>query len=423
MNKFLYIATLLIGALTCRSAEISGSWTSEFETQIGTQKYTYEFQEVDGKLKGSAESEIGGEKHKSDLENVLLDGDTLTFTEKLNFQGNSLDIIYKGMVDGDNIKLTRQVGDFASENLVARRKPVVSEEKPNEELNNRGNRRRFGGQIVLGPDDIQVFPDPPTDFNIKKSDIPHGVSEMMEYDSKSVGTRRKMYVYTPPGYSPDKKYPVLYLLHGIGGDETEWERFSQPGNMLDNLIADGMAKPMIIVMPNGRAQKNDRAEGDVFAAAPAFAAFEQDLLNDVIPFIDSRFSTLATRDNRALAGLSMGGDNPSISDCLIWTNSPGLAGFHRHRIQSPPRIWFPIRRGPGVRSVCSGSPVGTRTGSSISARECTHSSKRIRFPTSGMSMDTDTIQSIGAITCTTSFRNFFDHPDCSFTDVPPESDP
>ena len=67
-------------------------------------------------------------------------------------------------------------------------------------------------------------------------------------------------MYTPPGYSADKKYPVLYLLHGIGGDETEWERFAKPDVLLDNLIADGKAVPMIIVMPNGRAQKNEMNE-------------------------------------------------------------------------------------------------------------------------------------------------------------------
>jgi len=111
----------------------------------------------------------------------------------------------------------------------------------------------------------------------------------------------------PPGYTKDEKYPVLYLLHGIGGDETEWQRFATPNVLLDNLIADGKAKPMIIVMPNGRAQKNDRAEGNVFASAPAFAAFEQDLLNDVIPAIESRYSVQADREHRAVAGLSMGG--------------------------------------------------------------------------------------------------------------------
>ena len=130
---------------------------------------------------------------------------------------------------------------------------------------------------------------------------------MISYESKSVGTTRKMQVYTPPGYSAEKKYPVLYLLHGIGGDETEWQRFARPNVLLDNLLADGKITPMIVVMPNGRAQKNDRAEGNVFRTAPAFAAFEQDLLKDVIPAIEARYSVQADREHRALAGLSMGG--------------------------------------------------------------------------------------------------------------------
>jgi len=165
----------------------------------------------------------------------------------------------------------------------------------------------FGRQITLGPDDKQVFPDPPAGFNARRDDIPHGNLEMISYESRSVGTTRKMQVYTPPGYSRDKKYPVLYLLHGIGGDETEWHRFATPNVLLDNLIAEGKAVPMIIVMPNGRAQKNDRAEGNVMASAPAFAAFEEDLLKDVIPTIEARYSVQADREHRALAGLSMGG--------------------------------------------------------------------------------------------------------------------
>jgi len=167
--------------------------------------------------------------------------------------------------------------------------------------------RGFGGPIVLNPDDVPAFPEPPAGFDVKRGDIPHGQLEMIEYDSKTVGTKRKMQVYTPPGYTKDNKYPVLYLLHGIGGDETEWQRFAQPNVLLDNLIADGKATPMIVVMPNGRAQKNDRAEGDVFASAPAFGVFERDLLDDVIPAIESRYSTHTNRENRALAGLSMGG--------------------------------------------------------------------------------------------------------------------
>lgn len=167
--------------------------------------------------------------------------------------------------------------------------------------------RGFGRPIALNSDDVPAFAEPPAGFDLQRDDMPHGRLEMVSYDSESVGTTRKMHVYTPPGYTAEKQYPVLYLLHGIGGDETEWQRVAQPNVLLDNLIADGKAEPMIIVMPNGRAQKNDRAEGDVFASAPAFAAFEQDLLNDVIPVIESRYSVKADRGHRAIAGLSMGG--------------------------------------------------------------------------------------------------------------------
>lgn len=145
----------------------------------------------------------------------------------------------------------------------------------------------FNRQIVLGPDDKPAFNDPPAGFAKKRDDIAHGKEEMIEYDSKTVGTRRKMLVYTLPGYSTDRKYPVLYLLHGIGGDETEWQRFATPDVLLDNLLADKKIEPMIVVMPNGRAQPNDRAEGNIFGHAAAFEKFEQDLLKDVIPAIES----------------------------------------------------------------------------------------------------------------------------------------
>ena len=171
----------------------------------------------------------------------------------------------------------------------------------------RGGRGGFGGPIELGPDDKPAFDDPPAGFNAKREDVARGEVTMVEYDSKTVGTRRKMLVYTPPGYSTDRKYPVLYLLHGIGGDETEWQRLCRPEHILDNLLADGKAQSMIVVMPNGRAQTNDRAEGNVFASAPAFANFEKDLLGDVIPAIEARYSVQSNRENRALAGLSMGG--------------------------------------------------------------------------------------------------------------------
>ncbi len=185
--------------------------------------------------------------------------------------------------------------------------PIVAQETKPPQEQRRGAPGGFGGPIVLNLDDVPAFPEPPAGFDRKREDVSHGKLEMVEYDSKTVGTKRKLQVYTPPGYSPEKKYPVLYLLHGIGGDETEWQRFTQPDVLLDNLIADVKAVPMIVVMPNGRAQKNDRAEGDAFKSAPAFATFERDLLDDVIPAIESRYSTAPDREHRALAGLSMGG--------------------------------------------------------------------------------------------------------------------
>jgi enterochelin esterase-like enzyme len=171
----------------------------------------------------------------------------------------------------------------------------------------RGGPGGFGCPIELGPDDKQTYADPPESIVARQEDIPHGELEVVEYDSKTVGTTRKMCAYTPPGYSKDKKYPVLYLLHGIDGDETEWQRFVAIDRLFDNLIKDGKTVPMIVVMPNGRAQKNDRRGGNPFESAPAFAVFERDLLDDVIPAIESRFSVQADREHRALAGLSMGG--------------------------------------------------------------------------------------------------------------------
>ena len=167
--------------------------------------------------------------------------------------------------------------------------------------------RKAWSKIELQTDDVAAFPAPPAGWDQRREDVPHGKLEMVSYDSKTVGTRRRMNVYTPPGLKPGQRLPVLYLLHGIGGDETEWARYASPDVLLDNLIAEGKARPMIVVMPNGRAQKDDRAVGDIFAHIPAFTIFERDLLDDVIPAIESRYAVQADRAHRALAGLSMGG--------------------------------------------------------------------------------------------------------------------
>jgi enterochelin esterase-like enzyme len=183
----------------------------------------------------------------------------------------------------------------------------AADEPPAAGAGPRGGRGGFGGPIVLGPDDKPAFPTPLEGFDKRREDIPHGKIELVEYDSKSVGNKRKANVYTPPGYSSDKQYPVLYLLHGIGGDEEEWRRGGHPEIILDNLISENKAVPMIIVMPNGRAQPNDRAGTNAMATAPAFARFDKDLLGDLIPFIESKYAVKKDREHRALAGLSMGG--------------------------------------------------------------------------------------------------------------------
>lgn len=149
----------------------------------------------------------------------------------------------------------------------------------------------------------------PTGFDIERAGIPHGKIDTITYASKTIGTNRRAIIYTPPGFSKKKKYPVLYLLHGIGGDEKEWLNGGKPQVILDNLYAENKLQPMIVVMPNGRAMKDDRAGGNVFDSArvQAFANFEKDLLNDLVPFVEKTFPVLKDRENRAIAGLSMGG--------------------------------------------------------------------------------------------------------------------
>jgi enterochelin esterase-like enzyme len=297
---------------TARAGDIAGQWRAEFDTQIGVQKYLFTFQTNGDKLTGKAAVEVDGQKRDATFTEGTITSDTVSFVEMFNFQGNEIRIQYTGKVGTNEIDFKREVGDIATENFKATRVASTATNVPAEAMTNAAARgpqepRIHRGQnVVLGPDDKPAFPEPPAGFNVKRDNIPHGKLEMIAYDSKTVGTTRKMQVYTPPGYSADKKYPVLYLLHGIGGDETEWERFATPDVLLDNLIADGKAVPMIIVMPNGRAQKNDRANAGM-GATPAFAKFERDLLDDVIPAIQSRYSTYTNRENRALAGLSMGG--------------------------------------------------------------------------------------------------------------------
>lgn len=164
----------------------------------------------------------------------------------------------------------------------------------------------FAGSFAFSQEIINPAPE---GYDNYRNDIPHGTIDTITYPSQTVGTERQALLYTPPGYSPDKNYPVLYLLHGIGGDEFEWLNGGHPEIILDNLYAQNKIKPMIVVLPNGRAMKDDRATGNIFdrEKVEAFATFEKDLLNDLIPYVEKNFPVIASRESRAVAGLSMGG--------------------------------------------------------------------------------------------------------------------
>lgn len=163
--------------------------------------------------------------------------------------------------------------------------------------------------VFQGGNAQDVVREAPAGFDVLQADIPHGKIDSVLYPSKTVGNQRRMLVYTPPGFSKKKKYPVLYLLHGIGGDEKEWLKGGSPQVILDNLYNEKKIEPMIVVMPNGRAMKDDRAGGNVFETArvEAFATFEKDLLTDLIPFVEKKYPVSTDRTDRAIAGLSMGG--------------------------------------------------------------------------------------------------------------------
>jgi enterochelin esterase-like enzyme len=510
------------------AADITGTWKSEFDSQIAHQNYTFTFKQDGAKLAGKANSEAGDRTREAELKDGKVDGDTISFAETLSIQDREVRITYTGKLsaDGKEIKFTRQVGDFAKTEIVARREqaahgeaaPAVKNirikagksepvkdaegdvwladqefeggqtiERPDIQIANTkspdlyraerysmdsfswpvpngkyvvklhfaetfegitgpgqrvfsfhvqgkefkdfdvwvkaggplkayveavpvevtdgkikvtftpkvenpqinaieiipqagggetsigtsapaakmlatdkrepavaptqpaitqpgagpgarrgGGRGGFGGPIELGPDDKPAFPDPPTGFNARRDSIPLGDVNVIEYDSKTLGTRRQMRVYTPPGYSSDRKYPVLYLLHGIGANNRQWLEGCRAANVLDNLLADGKIQPMVMVFPNCDA--NVTVTNVAASARPAEggrrgfegygAPFENDLLKDIIPYIESHYSVFADREHRALAGLSMGGGqslNIGLSHIEAFANIGGFS--------------------------------------------------------------------------------------------------
>jgi enterochelin esterase family protein len=150
------------------------------------------------------------------------------------------------------------------------------------------------------------IPEEGADFLTIKN-VPHGDIRSCIYLSKATGTWRNLNIYTPPGYDKDTKnqYPVLYIQHGGGEDERGWAVQGKTNIILDNLIAQGKAVPMIVVIPNGNVSKPGLAAAGY--SEEAMAAYKEELFRNVIPFIESNYRVKTDAANRAMAGLSMGG--------------------------------------------------------------------------------------------------------------------
>jgi enterochelin esterase-like enzyme len=137
--------------------------------------------------------------------------------------------------------------------------------------------------------------------------VPHGTVHVSFYESKNLGTSRMFYVYTPPGYETGKeKYPVLYLLHGNGQIESSWTWTGKANMIMDNLIADGKARPMIVVMPYGHVPREIKSGPAPGSAAGDSQAIEKELIGAVKPLVESKYRVLTDREHRAIGGLSMG---------------------------------------------------------------------------------------------------------------------
>jgi len=363
MKKLIPLLALATLPLSLLAADVTGTWKADFDTQIGQQKYTYTLKQDGSTVTGKASADINGEKHDADLKDGKVSGDTVTFSETLSYQGNDIQITYTGKITTDGIKFTRQVGEFASEEATAKLDPASAPAQvaqaqppaapfagePNIPAGGRGGRGGRGGgfggaPVNLSPEDNkEAFPKAPDGFDQARDGIAKGKLERVDYEASAVlpGLKRWMEVYTPAGYSKDKKYPILFLLHGIGGNEShEWtghgNNQGRAVEILDNLIADKKIEPMIVVFPNGNVTTNAAEAGGGRGGRGGARAggggggggrggfggggdaaqisgdgwaknFEADLLQDIIPFMEKNYSVYADREKRAIAGLSMGG--------------------------------------------------------------------------------------------------------------------
>jgi enterochelin esterase family protein len=178
-------------------------------------------------------------------------------------------------------------------------------------------RNAFIKQGVTTVENMVFVPGPAASYQ-SLATVPHGEIRQVWYPSSTLGGERRMHVYTPPGYDGGStRYPVLYLLHGGGDEDSGWSTIGRAGLILDNLIASGKAKPMLVVMPNGSLPRpanfptttpGQPPSPEVMAAMASLQdRFVSELMNDVIPAVEKRFRVIAEPASRAIAGLSMGG--------------------------------------------------------------------------------------------------------------------
>jgi enterochelin esterase-like enzyme len=260
--------------------------------------------------------------------------------------------------DAHDVRITGEwmtgYGAISMENGVMKRGPIVSEQLVRDATglwsltlgpvkpNSYGYSYIIDGVMVTDPSNVIVkrdgatllsvlfIPGTESDY-IDVKEVPHGSLNRVWYNSPTLSMQRRMLVYTPAGYENSKeKYPVLYLLHGGSIDEEGWTTMGKAHLILDNLIAQGKAKPMIIVMPNGYANQTAApGEGPVVKSRPGAGmpssnqTFETSLVKDIIPFIESAYRVIPNKEGRAITGLSMGG----MHSFNITINNPDLFAY------------------------------------------------------------------------------------------------
>ena len=248
-----------------------------------------------------------------ELKEGKVDGDKVSFVEMLDFQGNEIRITYTGTISGNEMKLTREVGDFAKEEIVAKREAPPALPAQTEPANPEAPGARAAGAASLAapsrsvrmtnelcPRSRQALTKSATAFLTGSWRWSSMIPNPWAISGRPKFTRRRAIPRT-------QNIPCSISCMASAATRVNGRDGGHPEIILDNLIADKKAEPMIIVMPNGRAQPDDRPGPNAMGTAPAFGKFDKDLLGDLIPFIQSKYSVKTDRESRALAGLSMGG--------------------------------------------------------------------------------------------------------------------